>query len=183
MKKFHAAALAVSLLLAGPALAKPVSIALPDKADIVIVPDGSGLKFVKFDDEHQAVFAGKLTLSGTFYYGDNEYNDGPGVDLTLYFTPDAATVAHLPFLKTRGKAESLVVTDAAKFGAAVLTRAQAATLSKKGTPVPYATGHAALTVDNLTVGVVCDVQSFTARFIAVAKPVTATIGTSPGSGC
>src|ERR1700712_689922 len=109
-----ATAFAAVLLLVQPVIAKPVEIALPDKADTVVVPDGSPLKFSKFDAEHQAVFTGNLTLSGTFYYGDNEYNDGTSVDLTLYFMPDAATVAHLPYLKTRGKAENLVVTDGAK---------------------------------------------------------------------
>ncbi len=183
MKKFLAS-LSMAILLAQPALAAPpAGIALPDKADTVMVPDGSPLKFSKFDAENQAVFTGNLTLSGTFYYGDNEYNDGNTVDLTLYFAPDAATVAHLPYLKTRGKAESIVVTDGAKFGAAVLTKAQAATLSKKGAPFPYATGHAILTVDRFTAGVVCDVSSFSARFVSVGKPVTVTIGKFPGGGC
>jgi hypothetical protein len=175
--------LSVAILLAQPVLAAPAGIVLPDKADTIIVPAGSPLKFSKFDAENQAVFTGNLTLSGTFYYGDNEYNDGNTVDLTLYFVPDAATVAHLPYLKTRGKAENIVVTDGAKFGAAVLTKAQAATLSKKGAPFPYATGHATLTVDHFTAGVVCDVSSFSARFVSVGKPVTVTIGKFPGGGC
>jgi hypothetical protein len=183
MKKFLAT-LSVAILLAQSVLAAaPTGIALPDKADTVIVPDGSPLKFSKFDADNQAVFTGRLTLSGTFYYGDNEYNDGATVDLTLYFMPDAATVAHLPYLKTRGKAENIVLTDGAKFAAAVLTKAQAATLSKKGAPFPYATGHASLTVDRFTAGVVCDVSSFSARFVSVGKPVTVTIGRFPGGGC
>jgi len=107
--------LATVLLLAQPAFAAPVSVPLPDKADIVIVPDGSGLKFRKFDDMSQAVFTGQLTLSGTYYYGPNAIDDGTN-SLTLYFRPDKPSAARMPYLKSRGKPEDMVLTNDAAFG-------------------------------------------------------------------
>ena len=179
MRKFLVAAAAL-VLLAQPVFAKPVSIVLPDKADTVIVPDGSPLKFSKFDPDG-AVFSGRLTLSGTFFYGDGEYNDGPTVDLTLYFTPDAASMALLPSLKTRGKAQSMVLTNGAMFAKAVLTKQQLAALRKKG--AAYATGQTSVVVDTVEAGVVCDTASFSARFVSLAKPGTAHTAASPGFGC
>lgn len=179
MRKLLAAATAF-LLLAQPVLAKPTSIALPDKADTVIVPDGSPLKFSKFGPDG-AIFTGRLTLTGAFFYGDNEYNDGPTVDLTLYFQPDAASIALLPSLKSRGPARSLVLTNAAPFAKAVLSKQQLAALQKKG--APYTTGHTSVVVDTVEAGVVCDAASFTARFVALAKPGTAHTAPSPGFSC
>jgi hypothetical protein len=181
MIKTFRAVLAAALLFAQPSLAAPVTIALPDKADSVIVPDGSGLKFAKFDADHQAIFTGKLTLSGTFFYGDSEYNDGPTVDLTLYFQPDAASVALLPSLKSRGPAQALFVTNGAPFAKAVLSKQQLAALQKKG--APYATGSARIVVDTVGAGVMCDTASYTARFVALAKPAAAHTAPSPGFGC
>ncbi|MEI9887967.1 MAG: hypothetical protein WDN08_15980 [Rhizomicrobium sp.] len=179
MRKLFVAAVAL-LLLAQPAAAKPVAIALPDKSDTVIVPDGSPLKFSKFGDDG-AVFTGKLTLSGTYYYGDGEYNDGPTVDLALHFVPDAASAARLPSLKTRGPAQAIFLTNGDLFAKAVLTVAQFAALQHKG--AAYATGQASIVVDTVQAGVVCDGASFSARFVSLAKPAAAHTAPSPGFGC
>ena len=183
MKKYLAV-LSVMLLLAPAALAAPSArIALPNKSDTVVLPPGSGLKFDKFDSDGNVVFSGKLTLSGTFYYGDNAFNDGTTVDLTLYFHPDAATIARLPYLQTRGKAGEIVLTNGEAFAASVLTPAQRATLAKKSKTAPYATGTASVLVDGFDAGVVCDTASFTAHYLSLVKPATAKMGADPGAGC
>ncbi|HEX4303911.1 MAG TPA: hypothetical protein VHZ78_14025 [Rhizomicrobium sp.] len=179
MRKLIAAA-AVLLMIAQPVFAKPAGIALPDKADTVLVPEHSPLTFAKFGPDG-AIFTGKLTLGGTYYYGDGEYNDGPTVDLVLYFQPDAASAALLPSLKTRGPAQSLVLSNAAVFAKAVLSAQQLAALQKKG--APYATGQARIVVDTVEAGVVCDGASFSARFVSLAKPGAAHMAPSPGFGC
>jgi hypothetical protein len=180
MIKTLRALLAVALLLAQPALAAPVTIALPDKADTVIVPEGSGLKFVKFDEEHQAIFNGKLTLTGTYYYGHNEYDD-EGNFFTLYFRPDAASAARMPYLKTRGKPADMVLTSEALFLKTYLPKDTMAHV-RPGRDT-YASGAITVTVDTVSAGVVCDGPSWTARFVSAAKPVPVKFGKMPDSGC
>jgi hypothetical protein len=169
--------LATILLLAQPALAAPVSIALPDKADTVIVPDGTGLKFKKFDEENQAVFAGQLTLTGVFYYGPNEIEDGTN-SLTFYFRPDKASAARMPYLKTRGKPADMVLTNDALFAKTILSAGER-TRAKK----TYVIGTITVTVDTVSAGVICDAASWTARFVSAVRPVKIAFGPMPESGC
>ena len=169
--------LATVLLLAQPAFAAPVSVPLPDKADIVIVPDGSGLKFRKFDDMSQAVFTGQLTLSGTYYYGPNAIDDGTN-SLTLYFRPDKASAARMPYLKSRGKPADMVLTNDTAFARAAFSRDGLARVKKS-----YATGTITVTVDTVSAGVVCDGPSWTARFVSAVKPVQVKFGPMPDTGC
>lgn len=177
MKNMIRAVLAAFLLLAQPVVAAPVSIALPDKADTVIVPDGSGLRFKKFDEDSQAVFTGQLTLSGVFYYGPNAIDDGTN-SLTLYFRPDKASAARMPYLKSRGKPDDMVLTNDTAFAHAVLSRDGLARVKKS-----YATGTITVTVDTVSAGIVCDGASWTARFVSVVKPVPVKFGPMPESGC
>lgn len=175
--RFLRVLLATLLLLGEPAFAAPVTIALPDKADTVIVPDGTGLKFKKFDEDNQAIFTGQLTLTGSFYYGPNEFDDGTN-SLTLYFRPDKASAARMPYLKSRGKPGDMVLTNDTAFANAVLSREGLARAKKS-----YATGAATITVDTVSVGVICDGPSWTARFVSVKKPVEVKFGPMPESGC
>ncbi len=180
MLKTFRAALAAALLLVQPALAAPVTIALPDKADTIIVPEGSGLKFAKFDEEHQAIFTGKLTLTGTYYYGHGVYDD-EGNFFVLMFRPDAASAARMPYLKTRGKPDDMALTNEALFVKTYLPKDTMARVRPYRDT--YASGVITVTVDTVSAGVVCDGASWSARFVPVAKPVPAKFGPMPDSGC
>ena len=180
MIKTFRAAIAVALLLAQPVIAAPVTIALPGNADSVIVPGGSGLKFAKFDEEHQAIFTGKLTLTGTYYYGHGVFDD-EGNFFTLYFRPDAASAARMPYLKTRGHPADMVLTNEALFLKTYLPKDTMARV-RPGRDT-YASGVITVTVDTVSAGVVCDGASWTARFVSAAKPVPAKFGPMPDSGC
>ena len=180
MIKTFRAVLAATLLFAQPSLAAPVTLALPDKADSVIVPDGSGLKFAKFADADTATFTGKLTLTGTYYYGHSEYDDG-GDSFVLLFRPDAASAARMPYLKTRGRPADMVLTNEAPFVKTYLPKDTLARVRPGRTT--YASGAVAVTVDTVSAGVVCDGASWSARFVSVTKPVPVKFGPMPDSGC
>jgi len=181
MKK-SCAALFVILLLFQPVLAAPTNIALPDHVDTVVVPDGSGLTFRKFDGPDRALFKGRLTLSGTYYYGDNQFNDDDSkVDLFLYFTPDAATMARLPFFRIRGRPHDMVLSNSAAFARVVLSRSQRMQLMKKG--APYATGRVTIVVDDFAGEIVCDGPNFDARFVSIVHPKPAAMAQMPGVAC
>jgi hypothetical protein len=169
--------LATILLLAQPALATPVRITLPDKADTVVVPDGTGLRFRKFDDTNQAIFTGRLTLTGTYYYGPSAIDDGTN-SLMLYFRPDKASAARIPYLKIRGRPDDMVLTNDAAFARAALSREGLARVKKS-----YATGTITVTIDTISAGVVCDGPSWTARFVSAKKPVEVKFGPMPDTGC
>lgn len=180
MIKTFRAALAAALLLAQPVLAAPATVILPDKADTVVVPEGSGLKFAKFDEEHQAIFTGKLTLTGTYYYGHGEYDD-EGNFFVLYFRPDAASAARMPYLKTRGHPADMVLTNGALFVKTYLPKDTLARVRPGRTT--YASGVVTVTVDTVAAGVLCDGASWSARFVSVARPVQVKFGAMPESGC
>lgn len=184
MKRF-CAALSIALLLAQPLAAAPARIELPNKADTVIVPQDSGLIFSRYEDKNDgigAIFKGQVTLTGTYFYGDNAYNDDSGtVDLSLYFKPDAATVARLPHLERRGKAVDVFITGAAPFAKALLSEAQLVALRKKG--ALYATGTVSIVVDDFQASVDCDAASFTARFVSLAKPGAIAMAALPDTSC
>jgi hypothetical protein len=171
------ALLAAIVLLAQPAFAAPLSILLPDKADTVIVPEASGLKFRKFDDMSQAVFTGQLTLTGTYYYGPNAIDDGTN-SLTLYFRPDKPSAARMPYLKSRGKPGDMVLTNDAAFARAAFSREGLARVKQS-----YATGTITVTVDTVSAGVICDGPSWTARFVSAVKPIPVKFGPLPDMGC
>ena len=169
--------LLAAMLLAQPALAAPVSIALPDKADTVIVPDGSPLKFKKFDGDDQAIFTGQLTLTGTYYYGPNAFDDGSGM-LTFYFRPDKASLARMPYLKGRGHPDDMVLTNETAFARATFSRDGLARVKKS-----YATGAITVTIDTISAGIECDGASWTARYVSAKKPVEVKFGPMPDTGC
>jgi hypothetical protein len=169
--------LLAGLLLASPALADAAKIiARADKADSIVVPADSTLRFRAFDTEGTAKFDGAIELSGTYYYGDTQLDDGT-TETTLYLMPDAATKARLPHFKTRGLPDSIFLSNGAAFAKAVIAKGSI----KKGKVV---SGKIDIMADRFEAGIECDAPFFNARFLSVAHPPLRVANTDmPDVGC
>ncbi len=175
------AVFAILLVLAPPAAAAPATIDLPHKTDTIVLPAGSGLKFYKFDSDNQAHFLGRLVLHGTYYYGPNQIDDGTN-GMTLYFVPDDASAAQLPYLKMRGRPHDMVLTNANLFADNILPWDIRDKLAVKGNTL-YATGPTTIVVQLVTLGLVCDAPAWSAFLFGVFKHAPVALGPMPDSGC
>jgi hypothetical protein len=150
--------------------------------EVLIVPKDSPVHFLSKEPHGPAVFDGKFVLTGTYYYGDAEFNDGPEVMLELTFIPDPAMAARLPYFKQRGRPHAVFLTNGAAFANAVISKTTLAALTKKG--APRATGRVSIWVDKFKAEVVCDAPEFNARFVSVYKPaVLVALAKAPEIGC
>ena len=171
-------------LLLTPAIAAPGARAIPVKAmdEVIYVPANSPLHFRSFGDESAAEFDGPIELSGTWYYGDNQYNDTNTPDLSLYFVPDPASFARLPHYKVRGQPGDLYITNPGDFLNAVIPSVDRAKVAKKD--AKYLSGRIDIWVDRFEMGVECDAPFFNAHFLRVAKPpMRVALKDMPEEGC
>ena len=181
MRHFICAVLATAFLLT-PAIAADRAIPRPDKADTIVLPNNSPLHFRAFGDENAAKFDGPIELTGTWYYGDNQYNDTDTVDASLYFVPDRTSLARLPRFATRGQPGDIYLTNPGDFLNAVVPPVDRAKVQKKGTK--YLSGKIDIWVDQFEAGVECDAPYFNARFLGVAKPpLRVALANLPDEGC
>lgn len=158
------------------------TIAIPENGDAIILPPGSALHFRAFGAEHAVEFAGPIELTGTYYYGDNQYNDTGTPDLSLYFVPDKASLARLPHFKLRGQPGDIYLTNPAAFLDAVIPKDQRAAVQKKG--AKYLSGKVDIWVDQFEAGIECDAPYFNARFLRVAQPpLRVALTNMPDEGC
>jgi len=158
-----------AVTVAVPALSKDANvIAIPADDDALILPANSPLHFRSFGPENAVEFDGAIELSGTWYYGDNQFNDTGTADPTFYFVPDKASFARLPRFKTRGQPGDIYLTNGNALLDAVATRAERAEAEKKGSK--YLSGKIDIWVDRFEAGIECDAPFFNARFLRVAEP-------------
>lgn len=102
MRSTALAAVVALAVVASAIAAPPGGIDLPCRCDTVVVPKMSPLVPLGVNDDNVR-FSGKIELTGTFFYGDNEFNDTSGVDLAFYFRPDAGSLERLPAFRVRGR--------------------------------------------------------------------------------
>ena len=182
MKYLACIALAVLPLQPATAVGGVSTIALPRGVDTIVIPADSPVTFASRGKHSGVNFDGRFVLSGTYYYGDAEFNDGPEVMLELTFIPDPAMAARLPYFKERGRPHAIFLTNGEALAKAVIPGATLAALNKKG--APYATGKVSILVDKFTTQIECDAPEYTARFISVYKPaVLVALAKSPDTGC
>ena len=165
---------ALSLLFAASAFAAGGP---PANVDIVqrpggisyAVPKGGPLRFKNFDAAG-AHFAGRIRLSGTYYYGHS--GGDPSAELVdepdLYFRPDDATRALLPFWYERGAVDEIYFENPDAFLGAVLTAGEIARVKQR--KVHSVTGSLAIWVDNYYASAECDHPEYTVRFLKVDQP-------------
>jgi hypothetical protein len=170
------------VVFASPAFSDPAKIIpRPDKADSVIIPAGSALRFRAFDQEGTAKFDGAIELSGTYYYGDNALDDGT-TERTLNLFPDAATKARIPHFKDRGLPDAIWLEGADAFASAVISKDQLAALHRKG--AKNVAGHIDIMVDKFEMGIECDAPTISAHFLSVVqRPMRVASKDQPDTGC
>lgn len=140
------------------------------------------MRFSKMDRENGARFVGEFTVSGTYYYGDSEFNDGLDFFGVASIVPDRDIAIHLPHLSERNK-EKLVITldNPEAFADAVISKSVLAKVRRKNGGT--ASGQVAIKVNRYNVGISCDSASYSANFRSVVTPVTARIVKAPSFGC
>lgn len=156
---------------------------IPLSADEVIVPERGPLALQTVGQHDTVYFSGKVRLTGTYYYGDAYFNDGPGIELEMYFYPDAGSWAKLPRLKTRGQPKMIFLQNAAPLVTAVIPPKTLARL-ERDKKAGYASGKAAIWVDHFVAGIECDGPSFGARFVALdQRPLAVAMKDVPETSC
>lgn len=183
MRMFSAiAACAAMVMLSVPAMSgSATTIAVPQDGDAIILPQGSPLHFRAFGAEAAAEFDGAIEVSGTWYYGDKQIDDGD-TGLSFYFVPDKTSLARLPRYKLRGQPTDIYLTNTGDLLNKVVTNADRAKVAKKG--AKYLSGRIDIWVDKFEAGIECDAPYFNAHFLRIAQPPTRVALTNmPDEGC
>jgi hypothetical protein len=165
---------------------------IPFNTDRITIPADSPVHYSgsskKYGDEPVANFPGKFLLTGTYYYGDNDFNDSGDqnpskyvFDPQAYIVPDAAIAARLPHFVKRGGPSFIFLKNPAAFARVALPdqMAQRVRCRTCGTT----SGHIAIWIDQLTVGIVCDNPDYEVRFLSVDRPSKAALVARPDRTC
>ena len=150
--------------------AHPAEYALADVTDeALMVPASSPVTFAGLEG-HLASFRGQFELTGTFVYRCSVDCDLP-IDprnLSVFVVPDAQLAQHLPYWKMR-RTEIHVYfeNDDALTNAVVSASERRDLLSGRAAEVRK---RVTLTVADFRLGIDCDSASYSARFVALAKP-------------
>lgn len=184
MRALYAAAIWCSVLSAAvsmPAQSKDTNV-ITVPGDAIVIPPGSPLRFRSFGPEHAVEFDGPIALSGTWYYGDNQFNDTDTADPTFYFVPDKASLARLPRFKERGQPGDIFLTNGTDLLNALASKADRMNVEKKGGK--YLSGRIDIWVDRFEAGIECDAPYFNAHFLRVARPpMRVALTNMPDEGC
>jgi hypothetical protein len=192
MKKYFAPTLLLAFLSL-PAIAaspKPETVRL-NESDIVVPVDSpvhySGPE--KRYNKDVATFKGRFLLTGTYYYGDNDFNDS-GDDNPAnyrfvpeaYIIPDDDVAARLPRFVTPKWAQTIFISNPATFANAAISKALARRVRCRH--CGDATGHIAIWVDQFSAGTSCGgAPSYEARFLSVYKPAPVALLPRPERAC
>ena len=176
--------LSLALVSASPG-AKPTEIAwTPGSDEAIVIPAASPVRFKGFDKEHYARFSGRFVLTGTFVYGCNVECGPPmqNADIEADLIPDPAMAAALPHWKLRNGDLLIYLVDGERLAKQIVTRRERTALMAG--KLPDIRKHVAITVDDFQAGIECDSAFYSARFIALAKPVqVAQKKVEPNYGC
>ncbi|HZQ39378.1 MAG TPA: hypothetical protein VFA87_01245 [Rhizomicrobium sp.] len=165
---------------------------IPFNTDRISVPADSPVHYSgsskKYGDEPVATFPGKFLLTGTYYYGDNDFNDSGDqnpskyiFDPTAYIVPDAVIAARLPHFVARGGPSSIFLKNPVAFARAVVPDRAARRVRCRTCGV--ASGHIAIWVDQLTIGIVCDKPDYEAHFLSIDRSRKLTLVPRPSHAC
>ena len=150
----------------------------------IVIPADSPVKFLRFDKDHAAHFAGQFVLTGTYVYGCEIECNPPLKDeqMTLAIVPDAALAARLPHWEVRNTDIKIYLTHEAGLVGAVATPAQRTQL--RAGKIENVRGHVAVVVDDFRAAIECDSASYYARFVKMAKaPAKTTAKLAGNYGC
>ena len=181
----YIAVLSLALVSAGPS-AGPTIVPLSGMGDeALVIPAASPVQFTGFAKEGTtAHFSGRFELSGTFVYGCLMECTAPlePDQLEAFVVPDQQFAALLPNWKVRGEVKRIYIWNGDDLASQFLTAEErAALLSGK---IPDIRRYVAITVEDFAAGIECDSASYTARFVALARPPEIATAKLDGvSGC
>jgi hypothetical protein len=173
--------LAALLLLTAHGAAAPARYETLGGGNAIIVPEASPLVFRGFDSEGVASFDGRVTLSGTYYYGDNPDGVDASVVPTVEFRPDEASVRLLPYFAQREGQDEIELTNTDAFARAVVPAREWQRILKKGEPAVR--GRATVVIAHYTAAIECDGTAYRAQFVSVVHPKNLRAGDMPSLGC
>jgi hypothetical protein len=161
------AAIALSQCLIGAAHAGAPGVVHVEEGIDYAVPEGSPFTFAKLEPDFLgASFAGRITLSGTYYYG--QLADYPGDDMIgVYFMPDAADAKRLPHWKQEGVVKEMIFQNSDAFIKAVIPPkiARAVKDGKRRS----AQGRVTFEAEGYEAVVSCGASIYVTRFVSVAR--------------
>ena len=180
--------LAAALLIALPAQAAPGDKIIPAKdanGHVIVVPRKSPIRFHHFGgeyDPHEAHFAGRFVLTGTFSFGCDIECDPPlkDDDMVLAIQPDRPVAARLPHWRNGGDMMIYITHERRLIDAITSASDRARLRSGKITKIE---GRISIVADNFVAGYECDQPSYTARFVSIAKAPARKQGTGGFFGC
>jgi len=180
--KFPALA-CVLALIALPAVAAPGDAPIRYRNDRIMVPPGSPLHFSGYDKQHDGAvtFRGRFLLTGTFYYGDNDFNDSDTFLAEAVIFTDKAVLDRLPRFAAHDAANVIHISNPDAFAKAVLPKSFQARV--KNGANRYATGHVAIWVDEFSAGMACNAASYEVRFVKIERPTSVRLGGIPHLPC
>jgi hypothetical protein len=141
------------------------------EGEALVVPVNSPVRFRGFGRYDVARFAGRFVLTGTFIYGCEIECEPPlqADEVFVRIVPDAASAGVLPRWKFRNGNMRIYLVGGERLAQAIVTpREKAALLAGK---VEDVRKQVAFVVDDYSAGIECDSASYSARYVALAKPV------------
>ena len=153
------------------------------EGEALVVPASSPVKFTGLD-QHLSRFSGEFVLTGTLIYRCAVDCDLP-IDprsLTVFVIPDRSQASSLPYWKTRrSEIHVYFENDEALAGALISEGERNALLAGKVADIRK---RVSLKVDDFRLGIDCDSASYTARFVALARPARIARANRPiAEGC
>jgi hypothetical protein len=184
-------------------LALPAIAATPDletipypnavhRVDNVVIPSDSQVRFSGVNKTRhggdEATFKGRFLLTGTYYYGDNDFNDsgdaipsGYRFDPEVIIIPDDSVEARLPHFANRSFPHSIYIRNAVAFAEAVVPKESSRRVRCR--QCGDVSGHVAIWVDQLGAEIACDKPNFEARFLSLDKPALSAMVERPSRAC
>jgi hypothetical protein len=143
----------------------------PQYGETLVVPATSPVRFKAFRQPLDAAFTGQFVLTGVFTYGCEFDCEGPvrPADLMLYFIPDPSLAARFPHWTKTHNDVRVAISGAEPFLRRAITSKQRAALASG--KLPLVTGRAGILITDFHTSVECGTVFWTARFVAVARPV------------
>ena len=169
------AAAVASLLFVVPAAAEAANdqvVPVPQYGEALVVPAASPVRFTGFAQPLDAAFEGRFVLTGVFTYGcEFDCDDGTvrPAEFKFYIVPDAALAARFPHWTRTHNDIRVDISGAEPFLRSHLPPKQRAALING--KVPVVTGRIAIVVDHFHTSVECNTVFWSARFVAVERPL------------
>ncbi|WP_445145233.1 hypothetical protein [Dyella sp. Tek66A03] len=132
------------------------------------IPSSSPVKFLAVGEYGKVSFQGRFVMSGTYHYGyitnDPDADSDYGA-LELYFVPDRAIAARLPYWAQRGRVHEIWFRNQEAFVRSVISSEVIEALKQRKTM--SANGRASVVVERYQASVECDYPSYTVSFVAL----------------